>query len=175
MHKRVGLVLVALAVLVGAGIALDKQFGLDANPQAVGRDGTNASEVAPTFERIDDGEDRVATDALAAGATEQLSVFGNTLTLPSYDELISSWEVYKGALFELEVDVVSVSQSEATGDYYVTARYSAADAESDGKILLCIARQMYVQEARGVMTTFCSYEGVQDGTPLFIVRSYACE
>ncbi len=172
MHKRVGIVLVALAVLVGVGIALDKQFGLDANPQAMSADETDT---APTFERINDGEERVATDALAAGATEQLSVFGNTLTLPSYDELVSSWEVYQGALFELEVDVEGVSQSEATGDYYVTARYSAADAGSDGKILLCIARQMYVQEARGVMTTFCSYEGVEDGTPLFIVRSYACK
>lgn len=169
--------LMALVVVIGVGIALDKQFGLDEYP------GANQDKTSQTSSDFSESEQDTDTqnkdakapesaDAMSAAAREQLIVFGNTQALPSYQELVSSPKLYQGALFELTVEVTSVIEPQTAKDRIVYARYTTG---SNDEIMLCIGRQMYVEKAQGIMTTFCSFEGLDNGEPLFKVRSYSCE
>lgn len=171
-QNRIIVTLIALAIVIGVGILLDKQFGLDAYP-VVSQD--EKAQTSPEFanSKQDEGAGSAGSaDAMSAGARERLIIFGNTRALPSYEELVSSWETYQGALFELSVEVISVVEPQAREDCVVYARYSA---NSENEITLRINRQMYVEKAHGTMTTFCSFEGIENDEPLFLVRSYSCE
>lgn len=171
-QNRIIVALIALVIVIGVGILLDKQFGLDAYPGVSQDEKAQTSPESANSEQDEGAESAESADAMSAGARERLIVFGNTRALPSYEELVSSWETYQGALFELSVEVISVVEPQAREDSVVYARYSA---NSENEIILRINRQMYVEKAHGTMTTFCSFEGLENDEPLFLVRSYSCE
>lgn len=103
---------------------------------------------------------------------EVVDVYGETLEMPTYSQLVSSIDEYMGKPFFFSERVTQVSGAIRSENYMVYAYYD--DSETYGEVVaIRIPRKEYTESVNRHIDAHCRLEGLDDnGHPQFLIESY---